>query len=175
MSRASDRRDGGFSLAELIVYVALVAILLGVIVSTALSMGAVYRRSRTYLDINSAAVTAFSRFSRDIRRASAIDLNDSVLAATPGRLTLLMKRSDDTNDSVSYYVSDSKVKVDENGAYAGDVTQGDVAVFNLTFRKFASASSTAIRIEMTMAPAASTSVPALNFYGTYVLRGSYVR
>ena len=72
-----------------------------VIVSTALSMGAVYRRSRTYLDINSAAVTAFSRFSRDIRRASAIDLNDSVLAATPGRLTLLMKRSDDTNDSAA--------------------------------------------------------------------------
>ncbi len=177
MSRTSNSHSGkrgGYTIAELVVYVALVALLLGVIVTTALSMSSVYKRSRAYLDINSAAITSFSKFSRDIRRATSVDLVNSSFGATPGRLVLLMKKSDGTNDSVSYYLSGGRVQTDQNGANQGDVTQSDMTVSNLTFRKFANASSTAIRIEMTLAPNASSSVPALNFYGTYVLRGSYV-
>jgi Tfp pilus assembly protein FimT len=166
---------GGYTLAELVVYVALVALLLGVIISTALSMSAVYKRSRTYLDINSAAITAFSKFSRDIRRASSIDTINSSFGSPTGKLILFMKKSDGTNDSVSYYVSNGKVETDANGVFSGDVTQANMTVSNLTFKKFINASSTAIRVEMTLAPSASTSVPALNFYSTYVLRGSYVK
>ncbi len=166
---------GGYTLAELVVYVALVALLLGVIIATALSMSSVYRRSRAYLDINSAAITAFSKLSRDIRRATSIDAINSTFGASAGKLVLLMKQPDGTNDSVAYYVAHGQVELDQNGVFSGDVTQADMAVSNLTFRKFANASSTAIRIELTLAPSASTSVPALNFYGTYVLRGSYVQ
>lgn len=173
MSRTFNNRRG-YTLVELIVYVALVAMLLLVIISTALSMANVYKRSRTYLDINSAGITAFSKFSRDIRRASSIDATDSIFGVSAGRLVLLMKKSDGTNDSVAYYLSNGRVELDENGVYTGSVTQGDVAVSGLTFKKFANASTSAVRIEMTMAPRASTSIPALNFYGTYVLRGSYV-
>jgi type II secretory pathway pseudopilin PulG len=167
------KNTGGFSLAELIVYCALISLLLGAVIQTAMTMSGVYRRSRAFLDINSAAITAYSRFSRDIRRATAIDPINSTFDATGGKLTLLMKKADGTNDTTAYYVSAGKVKIDENGAYAGDVTQEDMTVSNLTFRKYAQGSSTAIRIEMTLAPEASSTVPALNFYGMYVLRGSY--
>lgn len=173
MSRASNSQRG-YTLAELVVYVGLVAVLLGVVLSTAFSMSSIYKRSRAYLDINSAAITAFSKFSRDIRRATSVDTVNSSLGSPAGRLVLLMKRSDGTNDSATYYLSESRVKLDENGSLSGDVTQSNMAVSNLTFRKFGNASTTAIRVEMTLAPTASTSVPALNFYGTYVLRGSYV-
>ena len=169
------RTSRGYTLAELVVYVGLVALLLSVVIATSFSMAGVYKRSRAYLDINSAAITAFSKFSRDIRRATSIDAVNSVLGTPTGKLVLLMKKADGTNDSATYYLSQSRVKLDENGVTIGDVTQKNMAISNLTFKKFGSATTTAIRVEMTLAPAASSSVPALNFYGTYVLRGSYVQ
>ena len=169
------KNQKGNSLAEMIVYVGLVSILLLVIIQTAFSISQTSKRSRSYMDVNSAAVSAFSRFSRDIRRATSIDTVQSTLGASSGKLVLNMKKSDGTNDVLTFFLSDAQVKINQNGVYVGDITQDGLAVSNLTFRKFAVGSTTAIRVEMTLAPEASTTVPALNFYGTYVLRGSYIQ
>ncbi|MBI5134377.1 MAG: hypothetical protein HZA81_03260 [Candidatus Taylorbacteria bacterium] len=167
------RKHRGYTLVETIVYAALVAALLLVIVGSTIALAKGHKRSQAYLDVNSAAVSAFSRFSRDIRRASSVDTVNSVLGASSGKLVLNMRRPDGSNDVSTFYLSDTKVKIDKNGVFEGDITQDNMAVSNLTFRKFTAASSTAIRVEMTLAPDASSTVPALNFYGTYVLRGSY--
>lgn len=171
----SQTYNKGYTLVEMIVYVAVATILLLVMVQSALIMGNIHKRSRAFLDINAAALTAFSRFSRDIRKATSIDTVNSTLNASSGKLVLLMRKADGSNDTTVLYLSEAKVKVDENGVYKGDLTQDNMAVSNLTFRKFTNASSTAVRIEMTLAPDASSTVPALNFYGTYVLRGSYIQ
>jgi hypothetical protein len=134
-----------------------------------------HKRAREYLDINSAAISAFSRFSRDVRRATSIDLADSTLGASSGRLTLLMRKPDGTYDRTTFYLSGEQVRINQNGVYEGDITQSNLAVSNLTFRRFLIATTTAMRIEMTIAPDASSTVPALNFYGTYVMRGSYLQ
>ncbi len=165
----------GNTLAETLIYVGLVSMLFLVIIQTSFSIAQSSKRSRSFLDINSAAVSAFSRFSRDVRRATSIDTVQSILGASSGKIVLNMRKSDGTNDVLAFYLSDQKVKIDQNGVYVGDITQDNMAVSNLTFRKFSVASTTAIRVEMTLAPDASTTVPALNFYGTYVLRGSYIQ
>jgi hypothetical protein len=163
----------GFTLAETIVYAALTALLVLVIVQTSFALSTDARRSRAFLDLNSAAISGFSRFSRDIRRASSVDTLNSTLGASSGKLALLMKNDDGTSDAITFYLSDGKVKVDQNGVYEGDITPDSLEVSNLTFREFSVSTVTAVRVEMTLAPDASTTVPALNFYGTYVLRGSY--
>lgn len=175
MSRISSASERGYTLVETVVYAALVAVLLLVIISSASALLSGHRRSQAYLDINSAAISAFSRFSRDIRRASSVDAVNSVLGASGGRLVLNMRQPDGSVDTTTFYLSGEKVKIDKDGVYEGDITQDNMAVSNLTFRRFLSASSTAIRVEMTLAPDASSTVPALNFYGTYVLRGSYTQ
>jgi len=178
MSRASKNsafgRNGGFTLIETLVYAGLVAILLLVIVQVSFAVATSHKRSRAYLDINSAALSAFGRFSRDIRRATAVDSIASTLGASSGKLVLQMKRDDGTNDVTTLYLSDEKVKTEENGTQLGDLTPSNMAVSNLTFRLFQVASTSAVRVEMTVAPQDATGVPALNFYGTYVLRGSYI-
>ena len=175
MLRTYRNPSRGYTLAELVVYVGLISILLLLIAGTTYTMIKTSRRSRAFLDVNSAAISAFSRFSRDIRRATSVDTVNSTLGASSGKLVLNMKKSDGTNDVTTFYLSDdAKVKISQNGTFEGDITQDNLAVSNLTFRKFSVASTTAIRVEMTLAPDASTTVPALNFYGTYVMRGSYV-
>ena len=168
-------RNKGYTLPEMLVYISLVTLLLLVIIETALSLGEAHKRSRAYLDINSSAISAFSRFSRDIRKSTSVDTINSTLDASSGKLALLMKKSDGTNDATTFYLSSGTVKVEENGVYQGDITPSGMEVSNLTFRKFSLSTTTAIRIEMTLAPDASSSVPALNFYDTYVMRGSYVQ
>ncbi len=161
-------------MAETIVYAGLVALLLTVIVGTAFALARSHEKSRAYLDINTTAHGVFSRLSRDIRRATAVDQVSSTLGASSGRLALQMKRDDGTNDTTTYYLSGNQVKVDQNGTYIGDLTPGSISVSNLTFRLYDVASTTAVRVELTVAPDETTLVPALNFYGTYVLRGSYI-
>jgi len=164
----------GFTLVETLVYSALVVLLLFLIIESAFLVVNSYKTSRSYLDVNGTAVAAFSVLSRDIRRANIVDEINSTLGASSGRLVLLLKNDDGTHDTATFYLEDEKMKLSRNGVYIGELTQGNVAVTNLTFRLFSVASSTAIRTEMTLAPHNQPLVPALNFYGTYMLRGSYV-
>ncbi len=165
----------GNTLPEMVVYVGILSVLLLLIIQSAFAVSQTSKRSRSYLDINSAAVSAFSRFSRDIRRATSIDTVQSTLGASSGKLVLNLRELDGTINTLTFYLSDSQVKIRENSVEMGDITQKNMNVSNLTFRKFEAGTTTAIRVEMTLAPDASTTVPALNFYGTYVLRGSYVQ
>lgn len=169
------KKNRGETLTEILVYIAIVTFLLFILLQSAFAISKTSKRSRSYLDINSAAVSAFSRFSRDIRRATSIDTVQSTLGASSGKLVLNFRTTNGTNSTLTFYLSDSQVMLAENGEYIGDITQDNMTVSNLTFRKFSVASTTAVRVEMTLAPDASTTVPALNFYGTYVLRGSYIQ
>jgi hypothetical protein len=73
------------------------------------------------------------------------------------------------------YLDGGVVKEGLNGSYVGDLTPDGIEVSNLTFRLFRLASTTAVRVEMTVAPEEKSEVPSVNFYGTYVLRGSYIQ
>jgi hypothetical protein len=170
-------KDAGLTLAETIVYAALVALLLLVIVEIAFALSQASRRSRSFLDINSAGVSAFSRFSRDIRRALYVDTVNSTLGASSGKLVLIMPAASGggPNSSTTFYLSGNRVLASEPDGVAGGITPDSMTVSNLTFRRFVQGTTTAVRVEMTLAPDASTTVPALNFYGTYVLRGSYTQ
>jgi len=170
MTRKTNR---GFTLAETIVSVGLVSLLLLVTIQASLTVSSVHKRSRTYLDINSSAVNAFSRFSRDIRRATSVNAVESTLGASNGKLVLNLRQSDGSYATQTFSLASGTVQSFYNGAYTGDLTPASIEVSNLTFRRFLTGSTTAMRVEMTVAPEASSSVPALNFYGTYVLRGSY--
>lgn len=167
------RLSQGFTLAETIVSVGLVAMLLLVTIQTSLTVVSIHRKSRTYLDVNSSAVNAFSRFSRDIRRSSTVDAVQSTLGASDGKLVLNLKQSDGSYGTQTFSLLNGTVQSFYNGIYNGDLTPANMDISNLTFRRFLTGSTTAIRIEMTVAPDASSTIPALNFYGTYVLRGSY--
>jgi type II secretory pathway pseudopilin PulG len=162
-----------FTLAETVVSVGLVSILLLVTIQTSLTVTSIHRRSRVYLDVNSSAINSFSRFSRDIRRATSINAVESTLGASNGKLVLNLRQSDGSYATQTFSLANGIVQSFYNGVYNGDITPLSMDVSNLTFRRFLTGSTTAMRVEMTVAPDASSTIPAINFYGTYVLRGSY--
>jgi len=164
----------GYTLVEMLVVVGIATLLLLLITSSSLTISKSHDRARDFLEVNSTALGAFSRFSRDMRRATSIDIVNSVLNASNGKIVLKMKKDDGTNDVTTFYLAENKVKEDLNGAFVGDITPTSANVSNLTFRLFQIATTTAVRIEMTVESDTSSTVPTMNFYGTYVLRGSYI-
>lgn len=164
----------GYTLIEIVISVGLIALLLVVIIETAITVSRSREQAQGFLEMNAAAMGAFSRFSRDIRRATAVDIINSVFNASSGKIVLKMKREDGADDTTVFYLAGNRVRETYNGADRGDITPPTTDVSNLTFRLFSVASTTAVRVEMTVSPSASSTVPAVNFYGTYVLRGSYV-
>ena len=167
------RQSRGFTLAEMLISVGLVSMLLLVTIQTSLTVVSIHRSSRTYLDMNASAVNAFSRFSRDIRRASTVDAVQSTLGASNGKLVLNLKQSDGSYTTQTFSLSGGVVQSFYNGVYNGDLSPTNMDISNLTFRRFLTGTTTAIRVEMTVSPDASSTIHALNFYSTYVLRGSY--
>lgn len=161
-------------MVEMVISIGLLALLILVIVESSLSIAKSHERSRQYLEINSAATAAFSRFSRDIRRATSVDTINSVLGASAGKLVLQMKKEDGTDDTTIFYLDGENIRQSYNGTDLGNITPTATDVSNLTFRLFQVATTSAIRIEMTISSSASSTVPTHNFYGTYVLRGSYI-
>lgn len=169
-------RGGGYTLSEMLITIGLMTMLLLLIVDTSLSIAESHKRAQKYLEMNASAMGAFSRFSRDIRRATSVDEINSVLGASSGKLVLNMRKADGTDDVTTFYLDGDRVKEIYNTEERGEITPGPVNVTNLTFRLFDDATTTAVRVELTVAPDTSDlDIPAVNFYSTYVLRGSYVQ
>jgi prepilin-type N-terminal cleavage/methylation domain-containing protein len=164
----------GYTLIEMLVSVGLVALLILVIIDSALLIAKTHKKAKDYLEVNGAAVGVFSRFSRDIRRATSIDTVNSTLGASGGRIVLNMLKDDGTTDVTTFYLEDGRVREKLNSTVIGDITPNALNVSNLTFRLFQASTTKAVRVEMTVSPEASSTVPATNFYSTYVLRGSFI-
>ena len=157
-------RNSGLSLVEMLFYIALMIILLDVLVRMSSGMLGAYRDIKVSKNIESAAVSAMERMTRDIRNASS-----STATSTSAEVTLTESAAP---TSVRFYVGSSTLKVDENGTYAGPLTPAGVTVTSLVFRKITTAKSQGLKIEMTLSETLGSISHVRNFYDTIELRGS---
>lgn len=169
-------KNSGTSLAEAMVYVAILIVIFAGIVRGVFMLSSSYRNVKTYRAIESSAVTSMDRMIREIRNATSVNTAQTAYGISSGSLALNSLNASGTASSVRFFVSTStsRLFLEENGVNVGPLTPSSVIVSNLTFRSFATSTSAAVKIEMTIASASSSSVYfSKNFYGTAVLRGSY--
>ena len=79
----------GFSLVEMLVYVAILTLTSVVIVDSLVSMISSYRYFRVVSYVESTGVSGMERMTREIRSASSVDTGNSTLLTNPGVLTLV--------------------------------------------------------------------------------------
>lgn len=163
----------GYTLIELIVYVAIFAVFSVLATNSLLTMTRVFAENRVMRDLNSGAVVSMERISREIKGANSIDVALSTFSSNPGVLTLNSTDASGVARTVKFYVSDGILKIDENGTYLGDLTSQYVTVSNIIFRTFSTPQSSVIKIEMTLTSTRGNLVRTENFYNTISLRGDY--
>jgi len=120
------------------------------------------------------------RIIREIRSASTVDTSASCLFDPPfidgcdpelGFLKLNKVVSGST-ESVRFYVTNGRIMVEENGSETGPLTSSKIVIDSLKFRRSATSTGEALRIELSIMIGEDQST-IKNFYNTAVLRGAY--
>ena len=169
------RRDrGGFTLVEIIVYVAVFSMFSMFIVNMLMQTIKSFSAFRASREMNDAAIYAMERMTREIRNADSINAAQSVFGADPGWITLNTLSASGTATTVEYLSATSTLRLRVNGVDQGALTPSKTKVTELIFTTATStASTTAIRIQLRLESQRSAIKISNYFYDTVVLRGTY--
>lgn len=154
----------GFSLVEMLIYVAILAVMLLLIINTMLSFTGSYRPVAALRLADRSAVSSFDRATREIRLATAASVDAS--NATLNAITLTQGAT-----TTRIYVDNGVVKVDVNSVYSGPLTLSGASVTGLTFVLLDSGSSKAVKMDMTVQGTSGQTIVTKNFHTTIVLKG----
>ncbi len=161
----------GFSLLEIIIYIAVFAFVSVVAVETILLVTSSLGRIRVVRTLNTASSSAMERMTRTIRDAKIINAGSSTFNTSPGVLSLT--GSETPAITYRFSVSGGGLVLDAGGVETA-LTPPGVAVTNLVFRSIANGTvSKAIKIELTIAASNGKATSSENVYNTVILRNSY--
>jgi len=157
----------GFTLLEMVIYIAILTLIAVVVVNTVLSLAVSFNSLRATRDINNAAMVSLERMGRDIRGATGIDTGGSSFGSHPG--TLLLIGAIETE----FYLDDGVIKVREDDVEAGALTREAATTTNLVFYHISASPYSGIRIEMTLESTRGTITKTKSFSSFVALRSSY--
>ncbi|MDP3996122.1 MAG: hypothetical protein Q8P86_00295 [bacterium] len=163
----------GIGLVEGIIYIAVLAILLGVVVSMLASILQSYRVVKLVRIIEQSASSSMERMVREIRDAKSIDGANSILGSHPGKLVILTTDETGGDQTVEFFIQDNVLRLKEDGVDKGPLTVASASVTNLIFREVDTGISKGVKIEMTVHASQGDRVRTDNFYGTAILKESY--
>jgi type II secretory pathway pseudopilin PulG len=171
---AKPKKDNGYTLLELVVYVGVLSIAVLAIFMILFSITRAFTEARIYNEVEISGTTAMERMVREIRTASSVDEGNSVLDANPGQLQLNTTDEAGIPKTIQFYFDavNKTINLDDNGTDKGSLTGNGVEITNLVFRKWTTAKSALIKIEMTIQSKRKTTLNA-KFYDSVVMRGGY--
>lgn len=166
------RLNRGFSMVEMIVYLAILSVMLVSVVGTLRAMTRSYGSLRTAMNVERSAVGILERMLREVRDAKSIDAA-SVLGSSPGKLILHSTDAAGAEKTVEFSLSGGSVELKENGVSEGGLNASNVPATNLVFRSFDTGRSKGIKVELTLESGAAETARRAQFWGSAVLRDSY--
>ncbi len=169
-SRNNNRRGArGALLIELLVYVAILAIVAAVVSETFVSLRGVFARARSEHLIAQAAEASLERMLFEIENATEVSVSESVLGSHPGALTLTLREG----DSRAFFLENGVLRVRENGVDAGPLTPASAAVDELVFTHYQNTRTDAVRVSLTLSVADGYATTTKTFSAFGVLRNTY--
>ena len=159
----------GFSLMEVLVYIAILAIMLVVITNATISIVSSARVVKVSKSIGTSAIISLERITREVRGASSVSTSSSVLDSNPGKLVLSSFDSSGNPRTIEFSLSTSTIRMKENNIDVGALSQGDARITYLVFHNFTGTSS-GIRIDTTIESGTSTYYRSAYFNTSAVLR-----
>lgn len=163
----------GFSLTEMVIYVAILSVLTIVTVNSTFSAIRAFAEFRVSRDLSSSGTSLVERLTREIRKAHGIDAPNSTLGTNPGRLTLLTKDAGGVDTTVEFYIESNKLKIKEGGVAMGSLTSSTTIITNFIARSLTNTNSSAIKAEIGLMSTRGNISKSGNFYTTILLRGGY--
>ena len=145
-------RDAGFTLIEVLIYIAIIGAVVGSFVMFSLAISS--SRNKTYVaqEVQANARTAQELISQRIRAATGVNVVASTFGLDPGVLSLAMADPTKNPTVINLDQNDGVLLITEGAASPVAITSDEVNVTNLVFGDLTSSGARAnIRIEITVA------------------------
>ncbi|MFA5888668.1 MAG: prepilin-type N-terminal cleavage/methylation domain-containing protein [Candidatus Paceibacterota bacterium] len=169
MIRHKETKKSGYSLVEMIIYLAILSVVSLLMINTTLSFTRSYRNVVALRKVDHSAVDVMERLTRDIRSANQVDSINSVFGTNLGVLVII-STVDGVSTTEKFYFQNGVIRLDVNGSYFGPLSASDSVINSLVFTKLESGISTAIKIDMTVSGTAGTVTETRTYHSTVVLR-----
>ncbi len=156
----------GYSILELVIYIALFSIIVVVIINSLLTITKTYSTAQGYRRLQSNGDLIMDRIAREIRSSNTIV--SATYNTNPGSISLSGVDSIGGTKSSSFSITNGVLQINDNGNI-GDLSTSEVVVTSLIFRNITTANSLGIKVEMTLTTANGYIVSA-PFYSTILLR-----
>jgi|SRR3989344_4067074 len=166
----SKLKNSGYTLVEMMIYVAILSLVSLLSVSTVLSFTRSYRDLLALRNVEHAGLDAMEKMTRDIRSTTSIDDANSVFGTTPGVLTIVAT-ANSVSTTTKFYLQNGIIKADVNGSYFGPLTPSNASTTSLVFTKLNSGIGFAVKVDMAVSATVGTTSRAKIFHSTIIARG----
>ena len=167
-------KNTGFSLVEIIIYFALLAIISTLVISSMISLFKNYNIVRANQAIEYNAISILDKLTRDARDSRSVNISDSSFSVAQGAVSFNIGSSTDSTASttIKFYVNNGKVKYMKNGVDFGNLSTNDITVSNFKIYYINASSTEAIKVELNLevTPHLYSATISKNFYVTILLR-----
>ncbi|MBI2054937.1 MAG: prepilin-type N-terminal cleavage/methylation domain-containing protein [Candidatus Sungbacteria bacterium] len=146
----------GFTLIEIMVYVAILAVISAFLLQTLISFSAVYRKVQAERDVLANARGAMETLGLEIRGAKNVYTPTSALSATTSQLSLATSLSSNVNEALTYvdfYVDNKRLYSKREGAAASPITSENVEVAEFLVERVTAGTRESARITLTLTSA----------------------
>ncbi|HEY4518445.1 MAG TPA: prepilin-type N-terminal cleavage/methylation domain-containing protein, partial [Candidatus Paceibacterota bacterium] len=133
----------GFTLAELLVYAAIMGFVLIFVIGGMISLNHSVIASRASRDVNISAATALERMVRELKDADSVLETGSTLGVSPGVLTIATDNASTTGGTMKFSLSGGQVMLTTNST--SSLSASNVSVSRLVFYLATSTHSLAVR------------------------------
>lgn len=159
--RNSQKRVAGYSLIELLIYVALFAMISVLLVHSLVVLMRTYANANGFRRLQNNGELIIERITREVRDAESI--SSGTFGTHPGTLTLV-----NDGDPVVFAVSNGVVNITEEGV-TNILSTNQVSVTNMVFRRITTQSGEGVKVELTLTTTGGV-IRTGSFYSTVLLR-----
>jgi hypothetical protein len=160
----------GYSITELLIYIAILTFLLIIISNILISVSKTQKALASSRRVEVSGINILERVGREVRAASTINIVSSVLGAHPGRLVLDGDDELGNPRTIEFYISGGQVHIMENGVDLGPLSLEGANVTDFIFRRFTGINSEGVRVELSIESGEGDSYKDMNFYSAAVIR-----
>lgn len=168
------QKKGGFSIIEIIVYLAIFTMLSILVINSFITVMRSFSVTRENISLLEAGINSMERISREIRQSNVVDLTSTNLS---------LNNTDDDGDgdgNSRRFSKDGELfnlyecsNVGSCNTLSGNLLGPNIILENLVFRRIETIESEAIKIEMSIRDVRSKTEKVESFYNTVILRGGY--
>lgn len=167
-------KNNGFSLVEVVIYVALLAVLLIGVTGSLLAVSKTSRELAASQSLQNEGSSVMDRLTREIREAEAV--SGGSFDSHPGQLILSTEGlSGGSLESLTIGVDEADNLYLKIGSAATSTLTGRTEVRSFVARQITASSVEAVRLELVLGTRPGLVDKTINLYNTVILRASYVQ